>query len=261
VTGSFGRRMRLRRLFRHGDGHLFVVPLDHSINDGPLGASMPTDHLVATLAAAGVDAVVLHKGSARHVEPARFAGAALIVHLSASTVRATDPDAKYLVAGVEEALRYGADAVSTHVNLGSRSEERQIADTAAVADACDRWNVPLLAMIYPRGPEVGDPADPELVAHAVTLGVDLGADIVKTVRTESDVAMKEIVAASPVPVVVAGGPRITDQDSIVSYVSGVLGTGAAGVAMGRSIFQSSDPGAIAARVSGVVHRRTEERAS
>jgi 2-amino-4,5-dihydroxy-6-oxo-7-(phosphooxy)heptanoate synthase len=261
MIGSFGRRMRLRRLFRHGDNHLFVVPLDHSINDGPLRASMPTDQLVGTLAAAGVDAVVLHKGSARHVEPGRFAGAALIVHLSASTVRAADPDAKYLVAGVEEALRYGADAVSTHVNLGSRSEERQIADTAAVAEACDRWNVPLLAMIYPRGPEIGDPAAPELVAHAVTLGVDLGADIVKTVRTQSDVAMKEIVAASPVPVVVAGGPRISDQESVMSYVSGVLGTGAAGVAMGRSIFQAPDPGAIAARVSRAVHRRTEERAS
>jgi 2-amino-4,5-dihydroxy-6-oxo-7-(phosphonooxy)heptanoate synthase len=262
VTGSFGRRMRLRRLYRYGDDHLFVVPLDHSINDGPLGASMPTDRLVGTLAAAGVDAVVLHKGTARHIDPSRFAGTALIVHLSASTVRATDPDAKYLVAGVEEALRYGADAVSTHVNLGSRSEERQIADTAAVADACDRWNVPLLAMIYPRGPGISDPASPELVAHAVTLGVDLGADIVKTVRTESDVAMKDIVSASPVPVIVAGGPRISDQDSIMAYVSGVLGTGAAGVAMGRNVFQTSDPGAIAARVTGVVHRRSdEERAS
>lgn len=262
MTGSFGRRLRLRRLCRHGDDHMFLVPLDHSINDGPLGASMPTDRLVGILSAAGVDAVVLHKGTARHIDPGLFGDTALIVHLSASTVRATDPDAKYLVAGVEEALRYGADAVSTHVNLGSRSEERQIADTAAVADACDRWNVPLLAMIYPRGPEILDPADPELVAHAITLGVDLGADIVKTVRTKSDVAMKEIVAASPVPIVVAGGPQISDQDSVVSYVSGVLGTGAAGVAMGRSIFQAADPGAIAAQVSRVVHRRThEERAS
>jgi len=261
MTGSFGRRLRLRRLYRHGDDHLFVVPLDHSINGGPLTMTMPTGRLVGVLAAGGVDAVVLHKGTARHIDPGQFAGVALIVHLSASTVHAADPDAKYLVASVEEALRYGADAVSTHVNLGSRSEQRQIADTAAVAEACDRWNVPLLAMIYPRGPEIGDPTDPELVAHAVTLGVDLGADIVKTVRTESDVDMKNIVTASPVPVVVAGGPRMSDQDAVLSYVSGVLGTGAAGIAMGRNVFQAPDPGAIATRVSRVVHRTDEESAS
>lgn len=261
MTGPFGRRLRLRRLYRHGDNHLFVVPLDHSINGGPLTTSMSTDRLVGTLAASGVDAVVLHKGTARHVDPDRFARIALIVHLSASTVRATDPDAKYLVAGVAEAVRHGADAVSTHVNLGSLAEDRQIADTATVAEACDRWNVPLLAMIYPRGPEIGDPTAPELVAHAVTLGVDLGADIVKTVRTESDVDMKDIVAASPVPVVVAGGPRLSDQDSVVSYVSGVLSTGAAGVAMGRNVFQAPDPGAIAARVSGLIHRTDKEGAS
>lgn len=258
MTSSFGRRMRLRRLYRHGDDHLFVVPLDHSINDGPLRSPMPTDQLVGTLASSGVDAVVLHKGSARHIDPRRFAGTALILHLSASTVRAADPDAKYLVAGVEEALRLGADAVSTHVNLGSRSEERQITDTAMISDACDRWNVPLLAMIYPRGPEISDPTTPELVAHAITLGVDLGADMVKTVRTHSDVDMKEIVTSSPIPVIVAGGPRLSDEDSVMSYVSGVLGTGAAGVAMGRNVFQVADPGAMAARVSRVVHRRTNE---
>ena len=81
-------------------------------------------------------------------------------------------------------VRLGADAVSVHVNLGSDEETRQVADMAAVAGACDRWNVPLMAMVYPRGPKVTDPRAPELVAHAVAhavaLAAGLGADLVET---------------------------------------------------------------------------------
>ncbi|MCW7991132.1 2-amino-4,5-dihydroxy-6-one-heptanoic acid-7-phosphate synthase, partial [Streptomyces platensis subsp. clarensis] len=198
------RSLRLRRLFRHRDQRLMVVPLDDSIADGPLTARGGLDALVGQLVGNGVDAVVLHKGSLRHVRTDRFTGMSLIMHLSASTAHAPDPDAKYLVTGVEEALRQGADAVSVHVNLGSRDERQQIADLGAVADVCDRWNVPLLAMMYPRGPKISNPRDPELVVHTATLAADLGADIVKTLYTGSSDEMADIVEARPIPVIVAG---------------------------------------------------------
>jgi len=250
---SFARQVRLSRVFRHADNRLFVVPLDHSVHDGPLKATLSTDALVRTLAAHGADAVVLHKGTARHVDPRSFRSTSLILHLSASTSHAGDPDAKYLVASVEEALSLGADAVSIHLNLGSADEARQVQDMSAVAQACDRWNMPLLAMIYPRGPRIDNPAQGSLVAHAVSLAVDLGADIVKTVRAESDVDMKEIVASSPIPVIVAGGPPKASADATAQYVSAVLATGAAGLAMGRNIFQADDPAAMSARIARIIH--------
>ena len=154
LNASFARGLRLRRLFRRGDGRLLVVPLDHSVTDGPLRRDL--NSLLGELAGTGVDAVVLHKGSLRHVDHRWFGDMSLIVHLSVSTRHAPDPDAKYLVAHVEEALRLGADAVSVHVNLGSPQEARQIADLAAVAGECERWNVPLLAMVYARGPQITD---------------------------------------------------------------------------------------------------------
>ena len=121
-------------------------------------------------------------------------------------MHAPDPDAKYLVSGVAEALRLGADAISVHVNLGSAGEREQIADLGAVADACDRWNVPLLAMMYPRGPRIENPRDPELVAHAATLAMDLGADVVKVPFAGTAAEMADVVRACPVPLIVAGGP-------------------------------------------------------
>lgn len=251
MNTSFARALRLRRLHRDGSPNLLVVPLDHSVTDGPIPTA--TDRLVGQLVGTGVDAVVLHKGSLRHVNPARFTSLSLIVHLSASTVRAPDPDAKYLVSSVEEALRCGADAVSVHVNLGSTDERSQIADLAVVAEACDRWNMPLLAMIYPRGPRIDDPADPELVAHAVTLAADLGADLVKTVYPGSPAAMGEVARVCPVPVLVAGGPRQATGDDVVAFVGQALLGGARGVAMGRNIFGAPDPGALARRIADVIH--------
>ncbi|MEV4511733.1 2-amino-3,7-dideoxy-D-threo-hept-6-ulosonate synthase [Dactylosporangium sp. NPDC049525] len=251
---SAGRQVRLQHLYRHNDDRLLVVPLDHSVTDGPIVRHDALDGLVGQLATGGADAVVLHKGSVRRVDPRRFSDIALIVHLSASTAQAADPDAKYLVASVEEALRLGADAVSVHVNLGSRDERQQVADLGSVADACDRWNVPLLAMMYPRGPQVRDARDPELVAHAAILAADLGADIVKTVHVGSAAAMADLTAACPVPVIVAGGPPRRLSETL-SYVAEALEGGAAGVAMGRGIFQSADPTATTRSVSDLIHAR------
>jgi 2-amino-4,5-dihydroxy-6-oxo-7-(phosphonooxy)heptanoate synthase len=250
-NASFARRLRVQRLFRRGDGRLLVVPLDHSITDGPLGCDL--NALLGEISGTGVDAVVLHKGSLRHVDHMCFADLSVIVHLSASTRHATDPNAKYLVADVDEALRLGADAVSVHVNLGSPQEARQIADLAAVSRECDRWNVPLLAMVYARGPGISDPRSPELVAHAATLAADLGADVVKTDYAGSPEQMAEVVRACPIPVIVAGGPRAEETGAVLAYVSDALRGGAAGVAVGRNVFQASQPGQTAAAIARLVH--------
>ncbi|MFJ8581130.1 2-amino-3,7-dideoxy-D-threo-hept-6-ulosonate synthase [Micromonospora sp. NPDC093277] len=252
INSSFARQVRLRRLHRHADDRLFVVPLDHSVTDGPVTGGQRVDRLIGQLAENGVDAVVLHKGVLRYVDPRWFADLALVVHLSASTVNAPDPDAKYLVATVAEALSLGADAVSVHVNVGSREESRQIADLAAVAEACERWNVPLLAMMYPRGPKITDPGRADLVAHSVILAADLGADLVKTVYPGSVEALRTVTGDSPVPVIVAGGPR-RGQDDLAAYVDDVVRGGAAGVAMGRNVFEAEDPGAVAAALAARIH--------
>jgi 2-amino-4,5-dihydroxy-6-oxo-7-(phosphonooxy)heptanoate synthase len=253
VNATFARRLRLSRLYRHTQGRLFLVPLDHSISDGPLEVEGGLDALIRQLAENGVDGIVLHKGSLRWVDPRWFTETSLIVHLSASTMHAPDPDAKYLVASVEEALRLGADAVSVHVNMGAREEHHQISDMAQVSEACDRWNMPLLAMMYPRGPQIINPRDPQLLAHAATLAADLGADVVKLPFAESVDAMADVVRGCPIPVVTAGGARHQSPELTLEYVENVLRSRAAGIAMGRNIFQADDPAAISRKIADLIH--------
>lgn len=250
------RAKRLRRLYAHSQDGLLVTPLDHTLACGPVtppGWSL--DDLVGALVQGGSDAIVVHKGAARHIDPGLLASTSLIVHLNGSTAFAPDPDAKVLLTSVEEALRLGADAVSVHVNLGSDTETEQLTDLATVAAACERWSLPLLAMVYPRGPRVADPGDPELVLRAVTVAADLGADLVKTVQVADATAMREITRQCPIPVLVAGGAPRADDRLLLRDVRRALSAGVGGLAMGRCLFQAADPQRTTAKVAALVHQR------
>jgi 2-amino-4,5-dihydroxy-6-oxo-7-(phosphooxy)heptanoate synthase len=253
APGSTGKSIRLNRLRRHGSGRIFVLPLDHSVSDGPIASVLGLQRLVEVAERALVDAVVLHKGRAASIPPERWRRLALILHLSASTRHADDPDAKVLVATVEEALRMDADSVSVHVNLGSATEARQLADLGAVAADCARWQMPLLAMVYPRGPRILNASDPELVAHAANLAADLGADLVKVPYTGSVATMRQVVDSCPIPVLVAGGSKLGGEEALEAFVRDATRAGVAGVAMGRNVFMAADPEAVARRVAALVH--------
>ena len=188
-----GRALRLGRLFKGDETPLFLVPLDHTVTDGPFTDARGYDALLGILADNGADAIVVHKGRLRLLPRSVYARLAVVVHLSASTRYAADPTFKYQVAEVEDCLRRGADAVSVHVNVGSLTEDRQLRDMAGVADACDRAGLPLLAMLYPRGPGIKDHPQLETLLHAASLAVDLGADIVKLPLQGPVAAMKRVV--------------------------------------------------------------------
>ncbi|MFH0246263.1 2-amino-3,7-dideoxy-D-threo-hept-6-ulosonate synthase [Streptomyces sp. HK10] len=248
---SSGREIRLNRLSRHGDERYLFIPLDHSVSDGPVVNADGFDRLMGSLVAGGADAVIVHKGRARGIAPRHLRECALIVHLSAGTSRAADTNQKVLVASVEEAVQLGADAVSVHVNVGSDTESRQLADLGAVAAECARWEMPLLAMIYPRGPRISDPHEPELLAHVVNIAVDLGADLVKTSAAEPMSAMADVVASCPVPVLVAGGQP--SGRSLAQYAQSAVDAGCAGLAVGRRVFTDPEPETLVRELAAIVH--------
>jgi 2-amino-4,5-dihydroxy-6-oxo-7-(phosphooxy)heptanoate synthase len=248
-----GRQLRLGRLTRHHWDSVFLVPLDHSVASGPIASADGVEAIVRAVAEHGGDGVILHKGRARFVPPDLFRALALVVHMNASTMHAADADEKVLVTGIEEALRLGADAVSLQVNLGSRTESRQLGDLGAVADVCHRWGMPLMAMIYPRGPQIADPSAPNLVGHAASLAADLGADIVKTPYTGSVATMAEVIRTCPIPVIVAGGAALDSEEDLISQVDAIMRSGAKGVAIGRNVFASPDVAGTVRRIARVVH--------
>jgi fructose-bisphosphate aldolase/2-amino-3,7-dideoxy-D-threo-hept-6-ulosonate synthase len=165
----------------------------------------------------------------------------LIAHLSASTVLGPSPNRKVLIGNVEEAIRLGADAVSIHLNIGSKEEPEMLQKLGIISDQCDEWSMPLVAMMYPRGENVKDPHDPGIVAHAARIGAEGGADMVKTVYTGDIDSFRNVVKSCPVPIVIAGGPKATSDAEIMQLCYDAMEAGAKGITFGRNIFQHKDP--------------------
>ncbi|WP_305783543.1 2-amino-3,7-dideoxy-D-threo-hept-6-ulosonate synthase [Symbioplanes lichenis] len=247
---------KLRRLGRlgHDDGRFLFVPMDHSISDGPIASVPKFRRIVTEVAAAGADAIVVHKGRAATIADLPLGTCALIVHLSASTRNAPDADAKVLVGSVEDAVRLGADGVSIHVNFGSATESEQLRDFGDVATACATFGMPLLAMVYARGPNVADPLDPVLLSHITNVAVDLGADIVKTSPPRLTDELPAIVDNCAAHLVISGGPRADDDDyGLIRLAEDAVAAGAAGLAVGRRVWADPDPAGVVGALTNVVH--------
>lgn len=250
-----GKSVRLQRLFKKGTDRLFAVPVDHTFTDGPFGDANRVNELAAMLAAHGADCIVLHKGRMRCLSAENLSYLSPIVHLSGGTSLSTDSDAKVLVGRVTEAVRMGADAVSVHVNIGCHTEREQLIDFGTVAEACSTWGMPLLAMMYARGETVKHPTAPETIAHLAAIAIDVGADIVKTNYTGSPDTMRDVVAGSSIPLIVAGGVQRDSDAEVVEFADQVLASGAAGLAIGRNVFRSKAPDELIRAIADRVHRR------
>ncbi|WP_313691175.1 2-amino-3,7-dideoxy-D-threo-hept-6-ulosonate synthase [Halorarum halobium] len=227
-----------------------IVPMDHGITMGAVKGLKDIEATIDGVTRGGADAVLTQRGIAERVH-GNTNGAGYIAHLNASTTIGPDENDKRPTGTVKGAIRAGADAVSMHINVGSTYEPGQIEHLARLTEDAADYGMPVLAMAYARGPGVeGD--DPEALGHAVRLAEELDADVVKTGYSGDGDGFRHVVESTRLPVVIAGGSKGTDRET-VEMVRGAMDGGAAGVSMGRSIFQHDDPEAITSAVSAVVH--------
>lgn len=245
--GAAGRQARLNRIGR--DGRYVIVPLDHGITIGPVSGLMDVSNTIAAVATNGADAVLHHRGLMKRGRDSA-PGIGRIVHLNGATDLSPDPQDKRQVCSVDSAVRLGADAVSFHINIGSRFEGRQLEALGSIVEEAHNLGVPVLAMAYPRGP-TADESDPAHVAHAVRAVDELDVDLIKTAYPDGD--FEPVTAGAGAPVLVAGGEPGGDRATLEA-VSDAMDAGAAGVSIGRSIFQHESPGAMTAAVSSIVHQ-------
>ena len=250
---SIGKRIRTERIVDRNSGRSVIVPMDHGVSSGPIYGLTDMRVAVNAIADGGANAVLVHKGIviAGHRGYGKDIG--LIIHLSASTSLAPDPLNKVIVATVEEAMRLGADAVSMHVNVGAESEAEMLEDLGETAMVCEEWGMPLLAMMYPRGEKVESEHAVEMVKHVARVGAELGADVIKTNYTGDPDTFKDVIRSCPVPVIIAGGPKANTDAEVLKMVEDAVAAGAAGVSIGRNVFQHPNPADMTRAICKVVH--------
>ena len=255
-TMNLGKQVRLQRIFNRETGRAIIVPMDHGVSVGPIEGIENIHKTVSDMADGGADAVLMHKGLCRCCFRASGEGKdlGLIIHLSASTSLSSYSNKKRLVCTVEEAIRRGADGVSVHVNLGDDNESDMLADLGEVARVAEEWSMPLLAMLYARGPRISNEFDPAVVAHCARGGVELGADIVKVPYTGDIDSFADVIAGCCVPVVIAGGPRTETTRQFLEMVDNSLKAGGSGLSVGRNVFQHPKRVQLVRALRGLVHQ-------
>lgn len=257
---SLGKRIRIERLINRKSRKSIIVPMDHGLTIGTVAGLENMPYIISRIVVGGANGVIIHagiaeaghRGSSASVSSEKDIG--LIIHLSGSTTLSPHSNRKVLVCSVEEAIRLGADAVSIHINIGSEEEPEMLMQMGEISQKCRYWGMPLVAMMYPRGPNIKNPNDPSVVNVAARAGAELGADIVKTVYTGNIDTFRTITKGCPVPVIIAGGPKMDTKTELLTMVyDAVVQGGAMGVAIGRNVFQDPDPAQLLQTMGKIVH--------
>jgi len=228
--------------------------MDHGVTLGPIPGLADMRPTVAKIVNGGANAILMHKGMVRAGHRGYGKDIGLIIHLSGGTSLSPFPNNRVQVTSVEEAIRLGADGVSVHVNVGSENESEMLQNLGIVAEECNDYGMPLLAMMYARGKKIDSEHDVKYIKHVARIGAELGADIVKTVYTGDKKSFKEVIDGCPVPIVIAGGPKIDSEADLLRMVEDAMECGAMGVSIGRNIFQADDITAIMKKISKIVHK-------
>ena len=250
-----GKEIRIERIMDRNTGRSVVVPMDHGFTLGQIDGLLDMTTTISEVSEGGANAIVLHKGIVKRGHRRRGRDIGRVVHLSGSTSLNPDPNDKVLVCTVEEAVALGADAVSIHINLGAPNESRMLESAGKVVKDCNRWGIPLLVMIYPRGKGI-DPTSPATVGHCVRVAEELGADLIKTNYTGDPVSFKKIVTSCSVPVFIAGGEKAGDLETL-KIIRDSVKAGGAGVCVGRNAFQRENTSAFVRALCRVVHEEMD----
>lgn len=242
---------RLNRIFRP-DGRALIVPMDHGLFDGPCKGLESPGETIAKVADGGADAVLTTYGVASRFAQ-ELAPVGLILRSDGGTTSlGTGEGPGSIFFGVEAALRLGADALAISAFPGAANEASTLENLANMIDAAHAWGLPVLAEMVPGGfdsaPEYRTQAN---IALSARVGAELGADFVKIPYVAG---FDAVTSTCYVPVVILGGAKRGKEHDMLVDIKAAVDAGAAGVAVGRNVFQADDPAAMTAAVASIVHR-------
>jgi len=241
---------RLKRIFQN-DGQALIVAFDHGLTEGPAKGMEDPTGILAELAASGADAILTSYGIATHfADEIASLGLILRLDVGATKLGKMGPGSQYFQ--VEDALRIGGDAVAVSAFPGTPEEKETLRTLASVIMEAHKWGLPVMAEMQPGGFDAGsDFCTPEIVRLSARVAAEYGADWVKVPYANE---FQRVVQTCYVPIVMLGGVKLNNQRLLFETVWGAKQAGAAGIAIGRNIFQADHPGAVVKALAAILHQ-------
>jgi 3-hydroxy-5-phosphonooxypentane-2,4-dione thiolase len=250
---DWGLRNRMARFVKPSTGHTVMLAADHGYFMGPTRRlENPRATLEPLLPFA--DAVAVTRGVLRNSIPPT-ADVPVVLRVSGGvTVLKEDLSDESITTSIEEALRLNVSAVALSVFVGAPHEHQSLVSLSELVDEGEAMGMPVMA-ITAVGKEL-EKRDSRYLSLACRVSAELGAHIVKTYYCEN---FDKVVEGCPVPLVVAGGPKLDSDKAVLELCEGAMAKGAVGVDMGRNIWQSDHPVSMIQAIRAVVHEKATAR--
>jgi 3-hydroxy-5-phosphonooxypentane-2,4-dione thiolase len=248
---DWGMQSRLARIFRPATSRTVMLAIDHGYFQGPTTGLERVDLSIVPLLPYA-DALMTTRGMVRSTIPAA-SGTPIVLRASGGPSILRELSDERIAASMADAARINACAVAVQVFIGGEFETQTVHNMTRLVDESQRYGIPVLA-VTAVGKELT--RDARYLRLATRICAELGAHVVKTYYCAED--FDTVAAGCPVPLVMAGGKKLAELDALTMAYRAVE-EGAAGVDMGRNIFQSDDPVAMIRAVSAVVHESLKPR--
>lgn len=243
---EWGMKDRLTRIFRPSSGRTVMLAFDHGYIMGPTSGLERLDLVIPRLAPE-IDVFMATRGGLRACVPPTFNKGIALRCSAGSSVLDDDMSHEAIGVDIEDAIRVNATCLAIQTFIGAPGEKASIENLCRTIDAGNRYGIPTLGVVA-----VGKDMErtTKFFLLATRMLAELGAHIVKTYYCEN---FDQVAAACPVPIVVAGGKKLPEAEAL-SMTYKAISQGAAGVDMGRNIFQAEDPLAMTKAIAKIVHQ-------
>jgi len=233
-----GKTRRLNRILVGEKKRCLLSPLDHAGWLGPVKGLDRPRWIVEQVVAGGANAILAGPGFIRATAASIPAAMGIVLRLSITAGLSKQGTQETPVASLETALQLDADAVAVSVFFGREGDIEIYSYLADLVQACSAYDMPVIAEMMP--PEDRS-FNADAIAHAARIGMEIGADIIKTNYCGKVEEFRKVVESVPIPIIVAGGPKQANEPSVASFTRDAIAGGAVGVAIGRRVWQSDNP--------------------
>lgn len=243
---DWGMKNRLAQLIKH-DGHCLFLPIDHGYFQGPTRKLEKPGETIRPLLPY-CDALFVTRGVLRSaIDPENTRP--IILRVSGGTsVIGKDLANEGITTSLEEAVRLNVSAVGLSIFVGSEYERESLLNLSKLVDEGEKYGIPVMA-VTAVGKEL-EKRDARYLGLSCRIAAELGARIVKTYWCEN---FDRVVNGCPVPVVMAGGPKVDTDREVLEFVHDGMKRGSIGVNLGRNIWQNDHPVPMIKALRAIIH--------
>ena len=244
---DWGMKNRMARLINPRDGRAVWLAVDHGYFLGSIQRLEEPGKTIKPLLPY-TDAIMLTRGILRNCVDAGIDKAVILRVSGGNSIVCKDLSNEEITTSMKEALRLNVSAVALSIYVGSEHEHQTLLSLSRLINEGQDYGMPVLA-VTAVGKEL-EKRDARYLSLSCRIAAELGANMIKTYYCEN---FKKVIKGCPVPLVIAGGPKLRTEMDALRLAHNAIGEGAAGVDMGRNIWQSDHPVAMIKAIRAIVH--------